>query len=1220
MSNAETPKDVVQVMIDWARDPNDTPFAVLLGEYGMGKTWNSELLAFRLVELIEKKEPNVPTPIFLDLRRAVDEKSKLLSGDPPQLEDLLESLSRNNTPSSETPLTAAEIFSAVREEGALLILDGLDEVLAHKRDDAWGQTFIRRLFDVLPFSYWPNHLNPKTKSAYPGKLLLTCRTHYFKSVQTQNAQILGLTREQHEAAKPRAWQLLPFSREQVLQYLVNLEIPKPGQSPAEVYDLIAAVHNLSEISGRPQGLKMVCEQIGEIEAARRDGKTVNGAAIYEWMVNKWLDRDHGKHQLTEEVKRELMQDLALHMWRLGVREIPWGDLSKWFSQKLQLGILNQNAEPFLTDLRNATFLVRPGDDEFAFAHTSILEYFLSTRIYRSLEEDDVEIWEDLNPSREVLDFVLQHHQTRPSYSQKKARATLARHLGQATAGDAARKSLLDVFLLAPEEWLLKTLDISGLSLEGYAFSNLTLDALTADDAVLGETQWTRCNFRRSSWRNADCRQMLWERLTGDYADFSKANLFAGRWRNVDIAQQVFDEALHIDTLQKSPAAPVQPQSNLSSRDLRLLWGAHSGILNACSMNAAGDRFITAGNDGTARVWNDKGECIHVLKGHVGEVLACSMSAAGDRFITAGKDGDARLWNDKGECIHVLKRHRTQINARSMSASGNLFIIVEKNGNAHVWNYKNECVHVLENNYGWIRVCSMNASGDRFIVVGYDGRAYVLNKRGDCINEIKAWFSSHVLACSMSAAGDRFITAEDGGTARVWNDKGECIHVLKGHDCPINACSMNAAGDRFMTVGDDGTARVWNDKGECIYVLKGHDCSINTCSMSVAGDCFITVGDDGTARVWNDKGECIHVLKGHTGRVRACSMNAAGDRLIMAEDGGTARVWKDKGECIHVLKGQIGPIIACSMSAAGDRFMTAGYYGSARVWNDKGECIHVLKGHDGSVTACSMSAAGDRFMTAGYDGSARVWDDKGECIHVLEGYTGAVLNCSMNAAGDRFITAGYDGVVCVWNDKGKRIYVHKGHMGLVRACSMSAAGDRFITAGADGTGRVWNDKGECIHVLEGHVSEVRACSISAAGDRFITAGDDGTARVWNDKGKCIRVLKGYSGSLYACSISASGDRIITASQDAVHFWNYVGETWQCALELRPQSRTIIWLDAGTRTLKIKGPGWPYWQLTHPDDNVRNALGETIAEFGPLAHEHLANAEEWRFMARDDIPPD
>ncbi|MDR2031408.1 MAG: TIR domain-containing protein, partial [Azoarcus sp.] len=407
----------VPAMLEWAYDPNDTPFAVLLGEYGMGKTWNSQFLALKLEECLEKTPSDsarVPTPYYFDLRNILKDKESLLGGDLPELEFLLDRLSARNTPSDKKPLAGRAILDAVQKEGALIIFDGLDEVLAHKRDEDWGQKFIDLLFSALPFSCWPRHLNKESESQRPGKILLTCRTHYFKSVQALNSQILGVGREKQEKARPRAWQMLPFSKEQILEYL---ERHLPHQNPQIVFDLLASVHDLTEVSRRPVGLKMVSLQIERIEAARRAGETVNGASIYAFMVEEWLKRDIGKHRLLEEDKHILMQDLALFMWQKGLREISWDRLVEWFKPWLYLNLVRQamyrdaTPESLLTDLRNATFLVRPDGDAFAFAHTSILEYFLALRLHRSLEKDEIDAWNGLKPSPETLDFLLQHQQT-----------------------------------------------------------------------------------------------------------------------------------------------------------------------------------------------------------------------------------------------------------------------------------------------------------------------------------------------------------------------------------------------------------------------------------------------------------------------------------------------------------------------------------------------------------------------------------------------------------------------------------------------------------------------------------------------------------------------------------------------------------------------------------------------------------------------------------------
>ena len=57
------------------------------------------------------------------------------------------------------------------------------------------------------------------------------------------------------------------------------------------------------------------------------------------------------------------------------------------------------------DLRTATFLVRQGGDQFRFAHTSLLEYFLPVYLARSLEEGRIDALDLPMPSDEALDFL-----------------------------------------------------------------------------------------------------------------------------------------------------------------------------------------------------------------------------------------------------------------------------------------------------------------------------------------------------------------------------------------------------------------------------------------------------------------------------------------------------------------------------------------------------------------------------------------------------------------------------------------------------------------------------------------------------------------------------------------------------------------------------------------------------------------------------------------------
>jgi WD40 repeat protein len=1168
----------VPVMLEWACDPDDVPFAVLLGEYGMGKTWSSRLLAQEL-EKRRKNPPQdreiIPTPYYFDLRKIVTEEKSILSGDLPELEFLLGRLSVRNTPSDKKPFSGHNILDAVQKEGALIIFDGLDEVLAHKRNDNWGKQFIDLLFSALPFSCWPKCFNPASESLNPGKVLLTCRTHYFKNVSTQNSQILGIKGKAQKAVGPRAWQLLPFSKAQILKYL---ELHLPGQDPEAVFDLLASVHNLTEISSRPVGLEMVSRQINRIEAAKREGKTMNGASIYAFMVEEWLERDTGKHRLLEEDKRILMQGLALFMWQNGLRELPWERLAKWFLEWLYLDPVRQamykavTPESLLTDLRNATFLVRPDSDVFTFAHTSILEYFLALCLHRSLEKDEVAVWRGLNPSPEALAFLLQHQQTSASDIRERVRQRLAAYLARADGDTTARASWLELYLLLPEEWRIETLDISGLNLEGRAFSGLQLETLRADGARLAESWWKDCRFTRSSWKNAEARQIIFERIQGEEADFGTANLNFARWRQVSL-EPCFESASR-DGFQISECAVLPVDTSIFStlRPWRLQWDAHVGNITACAISADGETIVTASDDGTARIWNREGECLRILKvkGHTREVIACAISAGGEMIVTASVDQTARIWNKEGECLHTLKWHIRALCACAISADGEMIVTASTDGPARIWNKEGECLRILE------------------------------------------WHVRVLCACAISVGGEMIVTASDDRTARIWNKEGECLHILEGHTRAVRACAISAGGEMIVTASDDKTARIWNKEGECLRILKEHTGEVGACAISAGGEMIVTASMDKTARIWDKEGKCLHVLKWHTSLAHTCAVSAGGEMIVTAADDGTARIWNKEGECLHVLKEHTDRVLTCAISAGGEMIVTASDDGTARIWNKEGECLRVLKGHTDRVLACAISAGGEMIVTASSDKTARIWNGKGECLCVLKWHTGGANACAISAGGEIIVTASRYETARIWNRKGECLGVLEGHTDWIRACAISADGEMIVTASDDRTARIWNGEGKCLRVLKGHTGLVHACAISADGEMIATASHDKTVRLWNKKGDCLRVLKGHTG----CAISADGNTLVTTAPNRIFLWTPQGE---CKLEIHPATQTRVWLDAETQTLQVDGPEWPELQLHDTTGAHRNLLGLNIAAFGPRAHEQLANAEEWRFVPRSDIQP-
>jgi len=245
--------DAITFLDEWLFDAKAPVFCALLGELGMGKTTTAKEFARRLWERRGKGE-QVPAAIYLDLRSVGDAAVK-----DPDLDEIVERILKRDWKGGPrtVPPQPREIYSLV-EQGAVAIFDGLDEVLVHLTPTQ-GQAFTRQLFRILP------------AGSKRGRLLITCRTHYFRTVQEQSAHFRMEDRDEVSAEHYRALVLLPFEEEQIRTYLKN---SLPEQDADQVYEFLQSVHNLPELAERPLTLNLITRQVktaGGMEGAGRDG-------------------------------------------------------------------------------------------------------------------------------------------------------------------------------------------------------------------------------------------------------------------------------------------------------------------------------------------------------------------------------------------------------------------------------------------------------------------------------------------------------------------------------------------------------------------------------------------------------------------------------------------------------------------------------------------------------------------------------------------------------------------------------------------------------------------------------------------------------------------------------------------------------------------------------------------------------------------------------------
>ena len=366
----------------------------------------------------------------------------------------------------------------------------------------------------------------REKKKEPGKrgprILVSCRTHYFKDIAAQRSFLIG---QEREALSPdediKVYYLLPFTEEQIaifLDFFLSKEEVKRALA------LIDETYNLQELAARPIFLRFIRETLGRIEEEKRAGRTINIARLYDIFVEQSLERDNPKHVVPTGEKRRLLDNLALEMHRKSRNTFSSEALDDWFDEAAQtLPKLRRalaapdtipNVERFLQDLRNASFLVRPGEEGFRFAHTSVREYFLANAIYRAISERQFELLDIPPVSRETIDFLLARHEVAeseskaafleafPSLLQERQPATLRKlafAVWQASDTRLPRPMIMD----------LSDLDFSRQVFRGESHNLFPLQRTIWRGAKLRQTEFDRVDLTNAEFGGSIATMSLW---------------------------------------------------------------------------------------------------------------------------------------------------------------------------------------------------------------------------------------------------------------------------------------------------------------------------------------------------------------------------------------------------------------------------------------------------------------------------------------------------------------------------------------------------------------------------------------------------------------------------------------------------------------------------------------------------------------------------------------
>lgn len=531
---------------------------------------------------------------------------------------------------------------------------------------------------------------------------------------------------------------------------------------------------------------------------------------------------------------------------------------------------------------------------------------------------------------------------------------------------------------------------------------------------------------------------------------------------------------------------------------------------AVSFSPDGDRVAAACADGIARVWDcaTSSEVVR-CEGHKGIVYGVACSPDGRRLVTGGRDGTVRMWDAAtGKEEMTLKGHQGTVYSVAFSPDGAAIASASQDATLRLWDAATGKEQtVFRGHAERVFFVSFSRQGDLVATVGEDATVRVW----DVTTGVERAVLQHPVKVNAAAftADGRVVTASNDSVLRIWDpETGREVGRRLGHEGGIWSVASVGSGPWLASGGTDATVRIWRDDvGSDPAVRCGGEVrAVTHDPTGLQG----AVGTTSGIEVWDTKNAQRRASLSHDGRqVNDLRFFSAGRLLAAACDGGIVEVWPMPAADASDRNAVAGKprrfeahsrrVFSIDVDATEERLATAGEDKAARIWQwgDAVTEIAAFK-HEKRVHCSRFSADGSMLFTACEDRIARGWEiATGSERLRFEGHREPVHWLALSPDGARLATASSDGTVRLWDAAtGAPQAMLTGPSQQVWKVAFTPDGSRVVAVSADGGVYLWDAFSyEAVSVLRGHTASVWGVSVSPSGARLVSGGDDGMIRLW-----------------------------------------------------------------------------------------------------------------------------
>lgn len=724
------------------------------------------------------------------------------------------------------------------------------------------------------------------------------------------------------------------------------------------------------------------------------------------------------------------------------------------------------------------------------------------------------------------------------------------------------------------------------------------------------------------------------RMTQQFADLSVTQAEAEEGRQALLHDESAEALLHLSEAYRrgdhSPATTFmlaraqQPRIAEQAR-----FQAASGRMRSATFSPNGHQIVTA-DDTCAQVWDARTHQLLFKLPHGDTVYDVRYTADGARIVTAGGDGTVRIWDAAtGTTLRVLTWQRRDGKSSryyyvALSPDEKLVGAIDMMGAVvHVWNTsKGAPLAELRNEA--LEFPSLAFSHDgRWLATSGGGDAYVFDTTTWA--RVLVLTGPSIRSLSFDPTRPRLASGTLGGDASIWDIPGGArIRHLREVGESVDRLAFAPSGKLLATASGDGAEQIWDTTSG---VLQNQFNTLRSKIQSIEFDrtskLVLAASVTGAVAVTDaELGMPVAMLEGPSGGIRVAHFDATSQRVVGASVDGTARLWDATSPYRRWSSPRLASDCGLGPSADADRrFVAVGCRGhSTLVWDTardqllaelpavtpvpgdflsaspavsaRGDRAAIARGnavevyelpagrllrtiqHDAPVNAVAFAFNGDDLVSGATSGSLVVTRDGREPIALPSSGAGidtaAILPDGRVVATDarrrlrtydatdhgnvlaefelparvgfllsspdgrRLITipsyTGTLGPPVLWDMVRYRMLARlAAHTGRVFSARFVSGGSAIVTAGADGTARMWNsESGELRQTYRGSPRFLGDVALTPDGAFVVAGGGDGLLRFWDAaSGRQLWKLQAHRSSVIG--IHVDGDDIVTRGQ-------------------------------------------------------------------------------------------